>query len=67
MDRIAAYLFENRFTRGSAKIYLGLLGRFSSDPPDKQLKILTSDGRRWGVKPLNWQEAKIRVMSQMVV
>src|ERR1700761_9167109 len=29
MDRIAAYLTENGYKRGSARIYLGRLGRFS--------------------------------------
>jgi integrase/recombinase XerD len=29
MDRIAAYLFENGYKTGSAKVYLGRLGRFS--------------------------------------
>src|ERR1700722_18242878 len=29
MDRIAAYLFEQGYKRGSAKVYLGRLGSFS--------------------------------------
>jgi len=33
MDRIAAYLFDNGYTRGSAKIYLSRLGRFSGHLP----------------------------------
>jgi len=33
MDRIAAYLFEHGYKRGSAKVYLSRLGRFSSHLP----------------------------------
>jgi integrase/recombinase XerD len=33
MDRIAAYLFEHGYKRGSAKIYLSRLGRFSNHMP----------------------------------
>jgi site-specific recombinase XerD len=33
MDRIAAYLFEHGYRRGSAKVYLSRLGRFSDHVP----------------------------------